>query len=270
MKKYQNLQNNLNNIQNLKLEISYDGTNYSGFQIQQNAITIQEVIENVLFILFKEKIRIKYSGRTDAGVHSKGQVINFHIEKSKIPLNKIKLALCNILFNKQITINTVKEVDNEFHSRYDSKVRMYRYYISLNKNDIFFNKYSVYMGKNIYDIEKLQNYLKPILGSHDFTNLASSKDISISKTREIFEINVIKKNEFIIIDIYGNAFLKNMVRGIIGNLFYAYNNLKDYNYFDTILKKNEKIKNYYTAPAKGLFLQKVYYDKIFGYRKYYN
>ena len=146
---------------------------------------------------------------------------------------------------------------------------MYRYYISLNRENIFFNKYSVYFGKDYYYTKKLNNYLKPIIGTHDFVNFASSKDSSISKTREIFDIHVIQKKDFIIIDIYGNAFLKNMVRGIIGNLFYGYMKNKDKNYLYSIIMAKEKIQNYYTAPPEGLFLQKVFYTKIFGDRDYY-
>ncbi len=256
-------------LKNIKLTISYDGTNYSGWQRQNNKNTIQGIIEDTLRKITGEKgLKLYGSGRTDAGVHAIGQIANFKTI-SDIPIDKWNIILNNIL-PPDIRIKFAKEVSDDFHSRYNAKSRIYRYYI-INK----INKYKIFKAKDIFlsrycyfynyplEIEKMKETAFYLHGNHDFSALScynqKNDKLLKNKTRTIKNINIIKKGSLIIFSIEADAFLYKMVRKIIGTLIYFSIKKREPEYILEILKNKDNQKSGRVIPPNGLYLIKVKY-----------
>ncbi|MFC1504152.1 tRNA pseudouridine(38-40) synthase TruA [Spirochaetota bacterium] len=258
---------------NIKCILSYDGTQYSGFQVQKNAVTIQGTIEDALSQITGKHIRITAAGRTDAGVHACGQVINFTLRQVSIPPEKVSLAL-NAKLPSNIRIRCSERAERSFHARYSAKVRLYVYRIRKWMRGIdtcysaFDSNYS-YMPN--FELESIMfyKYLKHIEGIHDFSAFSSIHDTSLVKKREIFLADAVENSNYILIYIYGNSFLRNMVRYIVGNLLFACKHGYPEDYLITLLRKGSKKDTQYVVPPNGLYLEKVFYSEIFGRRPYY-
>lgn len=251
--------------------LCYNGSSYAGWQIQPNAVTIQEVVENLLSDFFHENIKVTASGRTDAGVHSDGQVIAFNIRKFKTPIDKLTHIL-NRKLPEDIYFKSFHRVKREFHPRYDACARLYRYRFAPSEN---YSKVPAEIRPFTAEIpgypdpDKIRQLLEPLTGTHDFSALASLNDPSPVKTREIFYISLQKKNFFFEIDICANAFLRSMVRSVVGNMFFAIKSGQSKEYLKTLLDNKDPLAAHYRAPAKGLTLRKVYYTPLFGKRRFY-
>ncbi len=244
-------------MRNIKLLIQYDGTKYSGWQRQKNAITIQDEIELRLSAITNEKINLICSGRTDSGVHAIGQVANFKTT-SKIQCTNLFYAL-NSFLPKDIRIFKCEETSLDFHSRFSALKREYKYIIY---NDIVcppFIKNYVYLQKKKLYADKISLALKLLEGEHDFTSFSSVNDESKNKIRTIHNTKVEQNNKEITILIQANAFLRKMVRMIIGIIIDV--NLKNRPITEVIriLNLKSRLHNYFTAPSCGLYLNKVWY-----------
>jgi tRNA pseudouridine38-40 synthase len=245
-------------LRNIRLDLQYDGTNYSGWQIQKNSITIQGKIEDVLYKLTNEKIKITGSGRTDAGVHALHQVASFKTN-SKIPVNKFHKAI-NSLLPKDIRILKSKDVDFDFNARFSAKKRTYKYIISDDYIQSPFNRLYSWHRKGYIDISILYKVMEKAIGKHDFSNLCSINDDSKSKVRTIYDIKISRDdNNLIFINIEANAFLRKMVRIIVGTSIMILEKGLDHDYLYTILKSSHRDNNIFTAKPHGLFLYKVEY-----------
>ncbi|WIF95559.1 tRNA pseudouridine(38-40) synthase TruA [Caminicella sporogenes] len=244
-------------MKNVKLTISYDGTNFSGWQIQPNTRTVQGEIEKALQKIMKKEIRINGSGRTDAGVHALGQVANFKADFT-IPVNKIAVALNSIL-SEDIVIKDAEEVDEDFHARYSVKKKKYIYkiYNDKIKNPIYRN-YSYFFNRAI-DINKLIESSKYFIGKHDFKGFMSSGSYVKDTVRVIYSIDIKKEGKFINLEYTGNGFLYNMVRIITGTLLDVNIGKIDINRLDEIIKSKDRKNAGHTAPPQGLYLAEVYY-----------
>ena len=259
----------MHKFKNIKLTISYDGTNYSGWQRQRNKKTIQGVIEDTLRELTGEKeLKLYGSGRTDAGVHAIGQVANFKT-KANIPIDKWNIILNNLL-PRDIIIKFSKEVDIKFHSRYSAKSRIYKYYLinRLRKNEIFSAK-GLFLSRYCYlcnyhlDIEKMKKTAQYLIGYHDFNTFSCFNqkrgELLKNKTRNIKKINIIKKGQLIIFSIEADAFLYKMTRVIVGTLIDFSIKNKEPEEILEILENNNRKKIGQVVPPNGLYLLKVKY-----------
>jgi len=256
---------------NIKLTLQYDGTDYAGWQKQINSLAVQNVLEQALKELYGSPIHTIASGRTDKGVHAQEQIVSYHVEKNTIPTGKLPVIL-NGFLPEDIRIKESFEVSDNFHPRYGARVRVYRYTL-LNKKNMFpasllHNRYVYYPGLAL-DIKKIKAYLFYLTGRYDFTSFCSIHDLSSTKHREIFRINVTPENDLIYLDFYGNGFLRGMVRSIIGNLLFAYKRKLPLSYLKDLLERKDPLIARSRAPAKGLVLKKVYYTMLFGDRDYY-
>lgn len=203
-------------MKNILLKISYDGTNYSGFQKQPGKITIESVILSKIQKLTNESVKLQYAGRTDAGVHSFANYLNFHTNSS-IPPNKFPTALNSIL-PKDIRILNANEVDQNFNTRKEVIERIYRYIICNDKIvSPFKYKYSLHYSRKI-DIKLLNESVKYFIGKKNFNAFRSSDCCSRTSVREIKKFNIRYCEKDLIIEISANGFLKNMVRIIVGTL----------------------------------------------------
>ncbi len=235
--------------------MSYDGTNYCGFQIQPNCNTVQGTLEGAISEVFKKKISINYAGRTDSGVHAFAQVIDFDAPFS-IKEADLKKAL-NSLLPTDIRILKVFVTNDNFHSRYSAKFREYVYFIFTGEIvSPFFVRYVWHLNAKL-DIVKMKEFANIFVGRKDFSFVANEpaeKDC----VREVYFFRIKKVRDFFIFHVRANGFLRGMVRNMVGlTVGYALNRLqKDLS--DNIIFSAGNIKSF-KAPAKGLFLRRVGY-----------
>lgn len=243
-------------MRNIKITIQYNGANYCGWQKQPNSLGIQGTIEKAIYEITKEEVKITGSGRTDAGVHAFGQVANFKL-MSSIPASKIPNAL-NAKLPKDISIIECEEVLEEFHSRYSAKGKRYRYliYNSAYRSPIY--KDISYQVKYDLDFEKMCREAKALIGTHDFKGFMSSGSSVSDTVRTIYDIELTREDNLIIMEVEGNGFLYNMVRIIAGTLVDIGRNRITESLADIIDSKSRS-RSGHTAPAHGLFLKKVDY-----------
>lgn len=198
------------------LGIEYDGKNYCGWQRQKNLSSIQEEVENCLSKIANHKVNVVCSGRTDAGVHSIGQVIHFISDSIR---NKFSWTVgVNSYLSKNISIKWVKEVPENFSARHSAISRSYRYIIYNNscRSSIFRNKsYHFYKKLNV---DKMHFEAQSLIGENDYSSFRALGCQSNSPRREITKLNVWRLNNWIIFDITANSFLYHMVRNIVGSL----------------------------------------------------
>jgi len=245
------------NAKNILLKLEYAGGNYFGFQIQRKGqATIQGVLEKALAKLFREKIRVAASGRTDRGVHARAQVVNFKVT-TKIPLPNIKAAL-NTFLPQDIRIRKVKLVPDSFHARFSVKSKVYRYTI-LNKKEfsVFWHNLTWQIKDNL-DIKLMRKASGKIKGRRDFSVFAKEVKKYKDCVRDIKDISIKKRGGFIQIDIEANGFLRWMVRNIVSFLVRIASKNLPLREIPLILAKKTSYTNK-PAPASGLCLHKVIY-----------
>ncbi|MCX8070049.1 MAG: tRNA pseudouridine(38-40) synthase TruA [Thermodesulfovibrionales bacterium] len=255
-------------MRNIKGIIQYDGTGFKGWQIQKDAPTIQGTITRCLQILTKEPISVLASGRTDAGVHAIEQVISF-LTTSDIQLNKLIKAM-NALLPSQIRVLNISEAELNFNPRYDAKMKTYLYVI-FNGHFVspFINNF-VWDFPIKLDIEEMIEASKYLIGTHDFSSFTCPDFDKDDFVREVYSIKVIKDNtisfmgfslqgDFITIEITANGFLRHMVRNIVGTLVDVGRKRMTISRFNEILLSKDRRLAGCNAPARGLFLKKVYY-----------
>ena len=244
---------------NLKLEIEYDGTRYCGWQVQapQKKKSIQEVLSKTLRKILRETVCIHASGRTDAGVHARAQVVNFETH-SRIPKDKLRLAL-NSLLPDDISVAIVEEAPSDFHSRFDAQSKIYRYTIlnrpypsALLNQRVFFFPYHI-------DTARMRKEARCLIGTHDFKSFQAADKKERTSTRTIKKIMLSREGDCIHIDIEANGFLYNMVRNIAGTLLEAGRGRFPVGSVKQILQAKDRKFAGPTLPAKGLCLLKVKY-----------
>jgi tRNA pseudouridine38-40 synthase len=247
------------NERNIKIIIKYLGKNYHGWQKQFGEKTIQGEIEKAAEKVFKQKIDLIGSGRTDAGVHALGQTANFKI-KNNIPEEKVLYAL-NSNLPKDIRVVDSREVDMEFHSRYNAIGKTYQYNIYNSRIIDPFRKDTSYFIPYKLDIDKIFRSKDYFIGEHDFQAFMAAGSSVQSTVRKIFKVNMTSKDNLISFNITGNGFLYNMVRIIIGTLIDVGRGKIEENTIENIILSRDRKFAGHTAKAEGLFLKKVYYNQ---------
>ena len=245
---------------NILLELEYIGSNYFGFQIQNKAsqeqITIQGVLEEALTKLFRDKIKIVASGRTDRGVHARAQIVNFKVN-TKIPLSSIRTALNNFL-PSDIRVKKVKKVPDDFHARFSVKSKIYRYIIFQHREDsVFWRNFAWHLSASL-NLERMRKAAKRLIGKKDFALFAKEAKNYKDCRRRVKSISIRKRANLISIDIEAEGFLRFMARNIVSFLVRASKteiSLKD---ISPILRGKVSYINR-PAPAQGLYLYKVKY-----------
>jgi tRNA pseudouridine38-40 synthase len=246
-------------MDNYKLVIEYDGTNYSGWQIQPHKKTIQSELEKYLSKIFNHKIKITGSGRTDAGVHALGQVANFKVSgsKAKIKASELKKAL-NSMLDKDIRIKSVSIVPDSFHARFSAKKKTYRYQIALTEPSVFERFYYTYVPYKL-NVSLMRKEAKDLLGSHDFKCFQASGRKAKDTVRVIEKVSLLKKGNKLFFTIEGNGFLYNMVRNIVGTLIEIGRGKMPAGSIKKLIKEKDRTKSGPTAKAAGLVLVRVGY-----------
>lgn len=243
---------------NLKLILTYDGTHYHGFQRQKNSLAIQQVIEEKLAKLFGHQIKIAGAGRTDAGVHAYGQVINFFTTGS-IPAEKIPLATKSVL-PADIVVVSAEDVSRSFHARKSavSKIYIYRIYQDRIPNP-FLRNYSWHITRPL-DVKAMNNAAQIIVGTHDFSAFKAVGGVTVNPVRTILEVSCCIDESMLEFKFWGNGFLYHMVRNLVGTLVNVGLGKIDETAFAAILESRDRHRAGITAPPQGLYLKKVYYE----------
>ncbi len=244
-------------MKRILLTISYDGTNYSGWQKQKNAVTVQGEFDKACSTLFKTDIESIGASRTDAGVHALGQRAVIDVDTS-IPAEKIPLAL-NPLLPDDIVVTHAEEVGADFNPRFKALKKTYEYsiYNAPFRNPIYRN-YSEYVRCEL-DLDSMRTACEAFVGEHDFRAFCASGNSSKTTVRTIYSLDIEKDGDFIKIMVTGNGFLYNMVRIIAGTLIYVGEGRIAPDDLPEIIASRDRRKAGKTAGPSGLVLVKIMY-----------
>jgi tRNA pseudouridine38-40 synthase len=247
-------------IYNYKLTIAYDGTNYCGWQIQPNGVTIQETIQKALAIILRENIKIIGSGRTDTGVHASGQVAHFKYHQ-KINLRSFKHSL-NGLLPLDIRVKEILEVPINFHAQYSAMGKIYHYHLHL---DPVLNPFSRLYSTHVYtkiDMNLFKQAALLFLGTHDFTSFANEAHTGVAAhdpIRTLTRLDIVPVDGGFRLEFEGNGFLYKMVRNIVGTLLEVGTGKIKIDQIPLIFEAKDRRLAGRAAPPQGLFLVKVHY-----------
>lgn len=246
-------------MQTYKLTVMYDGSQYQGWQRQKNTDkTVQGILENALTQIIGRKTEIDGSGRTDGGVHAKGQTASLHLP-GKVDEEKFCQSLNEIL-PEDIRIREMEPVKNGFHARLYTKGKRYEYFIDTReKPDVFERKYSCHYPHKL-NVEAMEKAVGHLIGTHDFAGYTDKKDEKTT-VRTIYDIIIEQQEHKIRIEYYGTGFLYHMVRILTGTLLEIGAGEKEPGEAASILKQKKREYAGFLAPARGLFLRDVHYNK---------
>jgi len=241
-------------LRNIKLTVEYDGTDFSGWQVQPQARTVQQTVEQSLQELLSEPICLVSAARTDAGVHALGQVANFHTH-STLPPETIRVGL-NSLLPRDVVIRQAEEVEPEFHARFSAAWKRYRYRIAKRKRAIG-RHYCWYLRYEL-DVERMCQASSILAGTYDFTSFCSSNSETKTHICRVMHCQW-QEGEDIDFEIQADRFLQHMVRIIVGTMVEVGRGRLPVEEIGRILEVKDRRQAGPTAPAKGLCLVEVGY-----------
>ena len=246
------------NFMRILATVSYNGTNYQGWQKQPNAPTIQETIETELSRYFNQPVSIYGAGRTDAGVHALGQKFHFDIEKETLDLDRLIYSL-NSMLPPDIKIEDMEEVESDFHARFSAKEKIYGYSIIMDSKDVLF--YNImYTCPYGFDPNLLEHALTHFIGTYNFKNFTSKEEDNDNFVRTIYDIRVNRTEKEVSVTLRGNGFMRYMIRFIIGTAIQVALGNEPMETIDELLDPNSERKVVsWKAPANGLVLLDVLY-----------
>ena len=242
----------------VKLTVSYDGTSYCGWQVQPNGISVQQVLEDALEKVAGVKIKTVGSGRTDAGVHAKGQVVDFETPFENIPAEKFYKAL-NVYLPSDVKVLSSERVDNDFSAIKSAKSKTYSYFCYISNVELpLKERYAVKIDGNI-DVEKMKEVALILIGEHDFKCMCASGSCAKTTVRTIYSIDIDFNGQDLVFSVKGNGFLYNMVRIMVGTLIDAGKGKITVEQVKEMLTSGKRALGGKTLPAKGLCLMQVEY-----------
>ena len=243
------------------IQLSYKGTNYHGWQVQNNAPTVQKMLNNALSILFNENIETIGAGRTDTGVHAYHYIAHFDcFAPLPYPAEKLIYKLNSVLPN-DIAIECIKPTSDTFNARFDAVSRTYKYFICQKKNPFYIDfSYQLY---HLLDVELMNIAAKTLFDYHDFTSFSKlHTDVKTNDCKISYAHWETNENGMLVFTITSNRFLRNMVRAIVGTLLEVGKGKTDINQFRKIIELKDRGKAGVSVPAKGLFLWQIDYNNI--------
>lgn len=244
-------------MKNVKLTIDFDGTNYSGFQAQENAHTVEDALNEAISKALCEDVKLFGCSRTDKGVSARGYVLNFKIE-STCPVEKMIYPI-NDKLPDDIRVLKSEEVADDFHARFSSKGKYYRYTIERRKFGRATDRHFAYNFPYKLDANLMREAAKYMVGEKDyraFMSIGSDVDTTV---RNIHSVDIIEDGDFVYIDVKGRSFLYNMVRIMAGTLVFVGTGILDIDEMRKAIDEGDRKGLAPTLPAKGLILEEVYY-----------
>lgn len=246
-------------MRRIHLTVEYDGTNYAGWQRQENAPTVQETLETALKRLTGETRCVHGASRTDAGVHALGQSAHFDTD-SRIPADKFSFAL-NTMLPPDIRVTKSEEADGDFHARFSGKGKRYRYRIHAAPHACALERRTTAHVIYPLDAEKMRAEAQTLIGTHDFAAFAASGSVVKDTVRTIWRADVEQRGSEIELIVEGSGFLYNMVRIIAGTLIGVGSGKLAPGAFERAIQSGSRLDLGVTAPAHGLTLMKVFYTE---------
>jgi tRNA pseudouridine38-40 synthase len=243
----------------LKLTLEYDGTNYHGWQLQQNAVTLQGTLEAVLARLFGGFVRVRAAGRTDAGVHALGQVVSFKSDKAA-DLQRLQRSL-NALLPSDMVVTRIETVPAVFNPRRDALSRTYLYRIWNHPwPSAIWARYSWHVPF-LLDCHAMARAAALLVGDHDFSSFQGADSVEHNPLRTVLRSTVRRLDEFLVYEIEARSFLRHMVRNIMGTLVDVGRGALSVEDFARILAARDRTRAGMNAPPQGLFLVAVKYEE---------
>ncbi len=250
---------------NFKLLIQYDGTDFHGWQVQENDRTIQGELERVIGMLADSDVGVIGSGRTDAGVHAEGQVANVHIADERFTPEKLRSAINGNLW-RDIRILKCERAEDDFHARFSAKRKTYIYrIINAPVMSPFWRRFAHHEHKPL-DVARMQDASRFFLGEHDWTAFSSAQSDSDGRVRDVIDLSIDSRwddraqSAMIEIRVTATGFLRYMVRSLVGTLIDVGHGQKDSDTIQTAIITGNRDLAGKTAPAHGLTLLRVDYD----------
>lgn len=246
-------------MRHIRLVVEYDGTNLSGWQRQPNGATVQQHLEEALAKLLTHEVRIAGASRTDAGVHARGQVACFHTERT-IPLHGIRRGL-NSMLPASIAVRVVDEVADDFHPRFSATGKHYRYtiYRAAERSPRWRDR--AWHHPEVLDVGAMAEAARSLIGEHDFAAFRAAGCAAKTTVRRIDAIDIHEPGEdLVVIDVRGNAFLRNMVRIVVGTLAEVGRAYRERTQVAEILASKDRTRAGITAPPQGLELVEIRFD----------
>jgi tRNA pseudouridine38-40 synthase len=245
-------------MRNIKLVLSYDGTEFSGWQRQLNGRTVQQVLEEAIGRLTGTEPATTASGRTDAGVHALGQAVNFYTASRHPP--EVFVKALNALLPSDVRVKEASEVSQAFHATLDAKAKLYRYVVDNNPiADLFQRRYSHHVYQRL-DADAMHRAAQVLKGRHDFHSFETHWPNRTSSVRTVTHVAVSRMNGFVWIDVEADGFLYNMVRSIAGTLLLVGTGRWPESRLADVLAAEDRRAAGPTAPPAGLFLVRVCYE----------
>lgn len=243
------------------LEIAYDGTAYHGWQVQPNAISVQEKLNQALFTFLREEVETIGAGRTDTGVHAKQLYVHFDSANEVLSNNPYKaIAAINALLPYDISVQRIIPVEYDAHARFDAIERSYEYHAHLHKNPFLINR--SWLLRDAPDVNKMNEAAKLLLGTKDFACFSKSNTQVFTTICTIAEARWEQNGEHFVFHITADRFLRNMVRAIVGTLLEIGLKGKPISYLQEVLESKNRSKAGVSVPAHGLYLTRVIYPYI--------
>jgi tRNA pseudouridine38-40 synthase len=248
---------------NIKLTVAYDGNNYVGWQKTRWGQSIEETLEKALTQILQHPICLQAASRTDAGVHANGQVVNFFTPRKDLCLKKLIIGLCALL-PKDIAVLNAELAPFDFHPTLHSVKKEYHYYVCNGTTQLPQHRYFSWHYPPLLNISAMREGASLLIGEHDFSAFCNFKKNHKYKhfIRHLLEITIVElPDQRIRFEVIGNHFLYKMVRNLIGTLVYVGCQKIEVSAILNILKSGDRTQGGVTAPAHGLFLEKIYYPR---------
>ncbi len=245
----------------IALWVTYEGTAFSGYQVQPGKRTVQGELERALTMIHRgEPIRVHASGRTDTGVHAKGQILHFDSSLS-IPALRWPKAV-NSCLPADIRVMKAAHVSANFHARFDAQKKQYRYRVLATAEEDVFRRHTAYHVPYQIDLEAMQEAAQYLIGTYDFSSFCAANTDVQDKVRTLYELNIEREQDEIVFRLIGSGFLYNMVRIIVGTLLEVGAGKRDPAEMVSIRDAKDRLFAGKTAPGHGLFLWEVSYESL--------
>ncbi|MCG8369491.1 MAG: tRNA pseudouridine(38-40) synthase TruA [Proteobacteria bacterium] len=246
----------------IALGIEYDGTSYNGWQRQQNGIGVQQRLEEALALVADEPVEVHCAGRTDTGVHASAQVVHFDTGAERSDRGWLLGANTNL--PPDVSVGWVRRVSDEFHARFSATARSYRYRILNRLQRSALHRHRAWWVHRPLDAGRMHRAAQRLVGEHDFSAFRAAGCQAKSATREVMRVRVVRRGDWVTLDITANAFLMHMVRNITGALAAIGEGEQDAGWLKAVLDGRDRTVSGVTAPAHGLTLVGVEYPGEFG------
>ena len=244
---------------NVKLVLTYDGTDFAGWQRQPNAPTVQQTLEEAIERVTGERVNLIGAGRTDAGVHALAQVANFHT-RNRLPASDLGRAL-NALLPPTVAVLEAREVTPDFHARYRAVGKHYRYTIHNHPVRPVLDRHLVLHVRRRLNLTRMRRAAQGLLGEHDFAAFTTHARLQPSTVRRVHQLSIRRNGQRVLVDIKGSGFLYNMVRAIVGTLIEVGRGKLAAEAVAEVLASGDRRQAGPTAPAHGLCLVSVRYPE---------